>query len=113
MTPGDWEELAKQLLWIKVVESKNEDAFYEISETGELGTFRYSSSLKEKYRTVSWKELALELGLFKDLLTPDGHDCKVCPSREKCTAYFKDDPDHERCSEWEKNYVISRTKGKK
>ena len=116
----DWKALATQLLWFNIVYRK---IWYGISAVSD----RYSgydvvldSSTREILRDtsflsysvghvkkLSWKELALELGLFEDILTPDGHDCKNCPHRKDCIAYFRDDPDQERCSWWE-DYQISK-----
>lgn len=94
----NWESLATELLWRNIVRSKNEDSGYDITKSGEIGQSRFSSIVQpEDYRRLTWKELALELGLFEEYLTPDGHDCKVCSHRKVCMASFKDDPDQERC----------------
>jgi hypothetical protein len=95
----DWKEFATELLWVKIVEDKNKDSGYDISESGEIGRWRYSA-IKVPYRRLTWKELALELGVLLEHLTPDGHDCKVCSQRKDCKASFKDDPDQERCNGW-------------
>jgi hypothetical protein len=107
----DWKQFATQLLWHNIVYHKNEYSGYDVIINGEdrrismdTGFLSYYVGAVEK---LTWKGLALELGLFEDHLVPDGHDCKNCPHRKDCIAYFKDDPDHERCSWWE-DYQISK-----
>jgi hypothetical protein len=95
----DWKQFATELLWGNIVSHKNEDSGYDISESGEIGRWRYSA-VAIPYRSLTWNELALELGVLEDLLTPDGHDCGVCSQRNSCSASFKDDPDQERCNGW-------------
>ena len=95
----DWKQFATELLWVKIVENKDKDSGYDISESGEIGRWRYSA-VAIPYRRLTWKELALELGVLTEYLTPDGHDCKICGERETCRADFKDDPDQERCIGW-------------
>ena len=123
----DWEELATVLLWMNIVHDKNGYSTYDVVTDGhpswakELpdeqlyprghkpGDIVRDTDFLSYYigpvKKLSWKELALELGLFEDILTPDGHDCKSCPERKDCFAYFKDDPDQERCSWWEDNMM--------
>jgi hypothetical protein len=69
-----------------------------------VGDVRFLSYSIGVTRPLTWKELALVLGFWKDHLTPDGHDCKICEDRETCHAFFKDDLDHERCSGWMEKY---------
>lgn len=98
----NWEEWAKALLWRNIVYHKNEDSGYQQGDvSGDIGNYKIRSVIAESYHDLTWKELALALGLFTEYLTPDGHDCKICPKRKGCRAYFKDDPDQERCSGWE------------
>ena len=33
----DWKTFATELLWVKIVEDKNKDSGYDISESGEIG----------------------------------------------------------------------------
>ena len=116
MKKGDvnWEEFGKLLLWRMIVRHKNEDSGYDVItsvanpkygmsgyENGQIGVWRFLSFYIGEFKPLTWKELALELGLFEEDLTPDGHDCKACPNSKECEAYFKDDPDHERCNWWE------------
>lgn len=107
MRKGDvnWFGFGKELLWHMIVCRKNEDSGYDmITEgacAGEIGRWRLSSAVHPSIcRGLTWKELALELGLFRKYLTRDGHDCAECPERDKCTAFFKDDRDHEVCGRW-------------
>lgn len=51
-------------------------------------------------RQLTWKELTLALGFYKDILIPDHHDCNICFRRERCNASFKNNKDQERCSGW-------------
>lgn len=108
----DWKEFAEALLWWNVVAHKNEDSYYDLIvsdkysngrgyNVGDIGHFRICSYYVGEFIPLTWKQLALALGLFEDHLIHDGHDCKICPKRDGCTAYFKDDPDHERCNGWE------------
>lgn len=105
MKRGDvnWEKFGKELLWRNIVYEKNGDSGYDIMlENEEIGRWRFSSIITPStYKLLTWKELALALGLFEEYLTPDGHDCKICSLRKDCSAYFKDDEDHERCYLWE------------
>lgn len=108
----DWEEFAKKLLWHQIIYEKNSYSGYEIMlvdgpegrgiKKGDIGSWSIQSYLDPfSYRPLSWKELALELGIFTEHLTPDGHDCKKCPKENGCRAYFKYNEDHERCNGWE------------
>ena len=108
----DWKALAAQLLWFNIVYRKNEYSGYDVVLDSSPREILRDTSFLSYYsvgpvKKLSWKELALELGLFEDILTPDGHDCKNCPHRKDCIAYFKDDPDQERCGWWE-DYQISK-----
>ena len=107
----DWESFARQLLWHNIVFNKNADSGYDIMledgpegrniKRGDIGFWRIQSYLcPGTHAALTCKGLAVALGLFEDILTPDGHDCKKCPERKKCKAYFKDDPDQERCYQW-------------
>lgn len=123
----DWERLATTLLWMNIVHDKNEYSTFDIV-TEDHPIWMKDLPDEMKYprghrpgdivrdtsflsygigpvKKLSWKELALELGLFEDILTPDGHDCKNCPERKDCHAFFKDDPDQERCSWWDENML--------
>ena len=114
----DWKEFAAQLLWRNIVYHKNEYSSYDVV-TDDHPSWAKDLPKDQKYprghnpgdivrdtgflsyyigpvKKLSWKELALELGLFEDILTPDGHDCKNCPQRKDCLAYFKDDQDQDR-----------------
>lgn len=121
----DWKLFAEDLLWRNIVHGKNDYSGYDIvtddvpfwakgltteqiyprgDKPGDIvRDTRFLSYSIGPTKQLTWKELALELGLFEDILTPDGHDCKICPDREGCHAYFKDDPDQERCSGWGKD----------
>ena len=104
----DWKEFASYLLWCNIVEHKNQYSGLEISDaTGNIDHFSLMAYLppgESSPRALTWKELALELGLFEDLLTPDRHDCTKCPDEKTCHAFFKYDKDHERCSGWKEEY---------
>lgn len=110
----NWKEFAEALLWDNIVSRKNEDSLYDIMmedgpegrgiKRGDIGRWRVCSYLYPmSYVHLTWKGLALALGIFEDRLTHDGHDCKKCPNKENCTAFFKNDEDHERCHWWEVN----------
>lgn len=102
----DWQKFAESLLWHIIVYDKNADSGYDMMSNGEIGCFRFSSIIDPfSYRHLTWKELALELGLFKEYLTPDGHKCKGCSKENDCTAFFKYDEDHERCNWWTENIL--------
>lgn len=103
----DWKSFAESLLWHNIVYDKNGDSGWDIMEDeGEIGHWRFSSIITPgTYKPLTWKELALALGLYEEYLTPDGHDCKNCPERKDCMAYFKDDEDHERCHWWMENMM--------
>jgi hypothetical protein len=74
----DWQKFAESLLWHIIVYDKNADSGYDMMSNGEIGCFRFSSIIDPfSYRHLTWKELALELGLFKEYLTPDGINVKV------------------------------------
>ena len=110
MKKGDinWEEFAKELLWRNVVHEKNLDSGYDIDGRGEIGPWRYSSTISCGFKALTWKELALELDLFNELLLPDGHNCHQCPKEKTCNAFFKYDTDHERCDGWKDEYFNNK-----
>lgn len=99
----NWEEFAKELLWREIVYHKNEDSEYDVTlgDKREIGRWRFSAS-PVPYKALTWKELALELGLFEEYLVNDGHDCHKCDNEKNCIAYFKYDKDHETCNYWQK-----------
>ena len=110
----DWKEFAEALLWNNVVTKKNEYSGYCIMledgpegkgiHTGDIGKWAICSYLTPgSYKALTWKELSLALGLWTEHLTSDGHDCSVCPERNSCKAFFKDNKDHERCNWWTEN----------
>ena len=107
----DWKTWVQALLWYQVVSHKNEFSGHELMiepwegrpqyKKGDIiGDTRLLSYYIGKTRPLTWKELALAMGFWKDYLLPDHHDCSICSQRKKCTAYFKDDKDQERCSGW-------------
>jgi len=117
----NWEDLSAQLLWRNVVSHKNEYSGYDIVinhipswakdnpeqayqrgyKPGDIvRDIRFLSYWIAPTRQLTWKELTLALGFWKDILLPDHHDCSICNQRKGCYAYFKDDPDQERCSGW-------------
>jgi hypothetical protein len=99
----NWEEFGKQLLWHEIVYHKNDISPFEITDDGMVGFFSILSNWPyglRNFKRGTWKEVALALGVFNEYLISDGHDCNICPERKDCTAYFKDDPDQERCSGW-------------
>ena len=108
----DWQKFAESLLWQMIVMHKNDDSGFDIITAqnteysipgygvGDIGYWRILSYYIGDFKPLTWKELALELGLFTDRLTSDGHNCGICPEHENCKAYFKDDKDHERCNFW-------------
>lgn len=123
LTPEDWKSLAAELIWFNVVSHKNEYSGYDIITNADVPWFTEKEGPLSKYprgnkpgdihrdirflsyyigptRQLTWKELALALGLYKDILLPDYHDCSKCEDHKNCRAYFKDDPDQERCSGW-------------
>lgn len=109
----DWKNFAEALLWRNIVHNKNEDSLYDIMledypdrniKKGDISSWRICSYVDPfSHKPLTWKELALELGLFKEYLTPDGHKCKGCPKENDCKAFFKYDEDHERCNWWSEN----------
>lgn len=119
----NWEDLSAWLLWYNVVSHKNEYSGYDIitsyktlpiwckdnpeqayprgDKPGDIiRDIRFLSYWIGPSRQLTWKELTLALGFWKDILLPDHHDCSICNQRKECHAYFKDDPDQERCSVW-------------
>lgn len=123
----DWKSFAEQLLWRNIVHDKNEYSGYDIvldkippflqhipkeqiyprgHKPGDIvGDTRLLSYSIGPTKQLSWKELALELNLFEDILLPDNHDCENCPHNKKCNAYFKYDKDQEKCSWWSENML--------
>ena len=122
---NDWKSLAAELIWFNVVSHKNEYSGYDIVQNPSKNSFwekienqyprgdkpgdivrdvTYLSYGIGPTRRLSWKELALALGLYKDILLPDYHDCSRCEDHKNCRAYFKDNPDQERCSGWENDH---------
>ena len=108
----DWKEFARELIWYNIVYRKNVDSGYDImlidvpgrAKKGDIGHHRIQSYLPPlSYKPLTWKQLALELDLWTEYLTPDGHDCIQCPVSKTCTAYFKGEADHERCNWWGEN----------
>ena len=104
----DWEQFAKELLWNRIVYDKNGDSGYEINTEHEVGRFSILAYHTHAYKSLTWKELALELGLQTEQLISDGHDCHECPERETCSAFFKNETDHEQCSGWQKHFGFSK-----
>jgi hypothetical protein len=125
----DWKQFATELLWRNCIHDKNGYSGYDLVTEPE----RYSlfSALDNPFprgdkpgdivrdtsilsywigpvKRLSWKELALALGLFEDHFIPDGHDCKKCKCADTCHAYFKDDPDHEVCGWWKEHYCVPK-----
>ena len=113
----DWKEFAENMLLHNIVYHKNEYSWYvlilddcKLYSKGQIVSddiFAMSTlapHLIGNNKKLSWKELALELGLFEQILIPDGHDCKVCPENKQCRAYFKFDPEQERCNRWKEEY---------
>ena len=112
----NWESWVESLLWRNIVYHKNEYSGFDILiipaeymkghyKKGDIiGDVRFLSYSIGVTRPLTWKELALVLGFWKDHLTPDGHDCEICENRKKCHAYFKEDKEQERCSEWMKKH---------
>ena len=121
----DWENFTAKLLWHNVVYHGNEYSGYDII-TGEIpswckdnpeqayqrghkpgdivGDMRILSYWIGPTKQLTWKELTLALGFWKDILLSDHHDCNICSQREGCNAYFKDNPDQPRCSGWMKEH---------
>ena len=105
----NWEDLTAQLLWHNVVYHRNEYSGYDII-TGEIPFWckdkpeeacqrgyhpgdivrdiRFLSYYIGPTRQLSWKELTLALGFWKDILLPDHHNCNICSQRKDCKAYF-------------------------
>lgn len=117
----DYKSLVAQLLWRHCVEHGDEYSGYDIiteeipywckdkpKEACQRGyqpgdivrDIRFLSYYIGPTRQLSWKELTLALGFWKDILLPDHHNCSICQKRKKCKAYFKDNPNQERCSVW-------------
>ena len=82
----DWKQFATDLLWFNIVSHKNEYSGYDLVTSGDgsqpywrekkgdiVRDVRFRSSFAPPTKQLTWKELALELGLFEDILTPDGH----------------------------------------
>lgn len=125
----DWKEFATQLLWRNCVHDKNGYSGYDIViDVPEHSVF---SEMENPYprghkpgdivrdtsflsysigpiKKLSWKELALAIGLFEEHFIPDGHDCKKCKTSKTCHAYFKNDPDQEVCGWWQEHYCVPK-----
>ena len=111
----DWKSWAEALLWHQIVYHKNEFSGYElvvnpseyttsVKKGDIIGDTRFLSYYIGETRKLSWKELALCLGLWKDAILPDHHICGECPEEKTCHAYFKYDKDQERCSGWMESF---------
>ena len=107
----DWERWVEALLWHQIVYHKNEFSGYElvvnpaeyttsVKKGDIIGDTKFLSYSIGETRRLTWKELALCLGFWKDSQLPDYHDCGACPLVDNCEAYFKWDEDQERCSGW-------------
>lgn len=111
----DWKGWVKAILWHQYVYYGNDFSGYEIMVkpfeiNGEsvrgyrkgdiVGDTRILSYSIGETRRLTWRELALCLGLWKENLLTDGHNCQKCPDHKKCKAYFKDDKKQLRCSGW-------------
>lgn len=107
----DWKTWTQALLWHQIVYHKNEFSGYElvvnpseyttsVKKGDIIGDSRFLSYYIGETRKLSWKELALCLGLWKDAMLSDYHICGECPEEKTCHAYFKYDKDQERCSGW-------------
>jgi len=107
----DFKNWVSALLWHQIVYHKNEFSGYELI----INPAEYVSGYKKgdiisdtsflsyyigETRKLSWKELALVMGFWKDHMLPDHHNCGECPLEKKCNAYFKYDDDQERCNGW-------------
>lgn len=125
----DWKEFATQLLWRNCVHDKNGYSGYDIitdtipawfkdkpekayQRGYKPGDIVRDTSILSYYigptKKLSWKELALAIGLFEDHFIPDGHDCSKCKVADTCHAYFKDDPYQEVCSWWTEHYCVPK-----
>lgn len=126
ITNEDFKNLAASLLWCHCVEHSDEYSGYDIIQNPPPKSFwvgmenpyprgnrpgdivrdiTFLSYSIGPTRRLSWKELTLTLGLYKDCLLPDYHDCSKCEDYKNCKAYFKDDPKQERCSGWIKDHA--------
>ena len=121
---SDWKKFAEDLLWQQCVYEKNEYSGYDIicrasnkmwgnepyprgNKPGDIvKDTRFLSYYIGPVRELTWKELTLALGFFKDGLLNDGHNCKKCPERNKCNAYFKDNEEQECCRWWKQNMPV-------
>lgn len=121
----DFESLTGQLIWFNVVSHSDEYSGYDIIQN--ISEKSFWNEIENPYprgnkpgdivrdttflsysigpvRRLTWKELCLALGFYKDILLPDYHNCLKCEEYKKCKAYFKDDPKQERCNSWERNH---------
>ena len=107
----DFKNWVAALLWNQIVYHKNEFSGYELIinpaeyvsgyKKGDIiSDTRFLSYYIGKTTPLTWKQLALVMGFWKDHLLPDHHICGECPLEKKCNAYFKYDDDQERCSVW-------------
>ena len=124
-----WKEWVQALLWHNVVYHKNEYSGYDmVAKTGPVRTHwnpfgvdpyirgdnvgdivsdtSFLSYSIGPVRKLTWKELTLALGFWKDHLLSDGHDCEKCPCKNNCNAYFKYDKDQECCKWWIDNMDV-------
>lgn len=110
----NWENFTSWILWHEVVYHGNEYSGYDIMvrpleqmggyKKGDIvSDVRFMSYYVGDTRPLTWKELTLALGFWKDILLPDGHKCEECPGEKDCKATFKYDKEQERCSGWMKD----------
>ena len=111
----DFKNWVAALLWHQIVYHKNEFSGYELIinpaeyvsnyKKGDIiSDTRFLSYYIGETRKLSWKELALVMGFWKDHMLPDHHVCGECPLENKCYAYFKYDDDQERCNGWMESF---------
>lgn len=67
----DWKKFAKDLLWDRISKGKDELSNWGMNRHLELLHFP-SIHDDPVYKRLTWKELALELGLFEEYLLKDG-----------------------------------------
>lgn len=123
----DWKSWTASLLWHNIVYHKNEYSGYDmVVKTNEkkggfwgknpyprghnigdiVSDTRFLSYSIGSIRKLTWKELALSLGFWKEQLLTDGHDCDKCPKNSSCNAFFKYDINQERCNVWKDEKTI-------
>ena len=107
----NWKGWVEALLWHQYIFHEDEYSGYELVvkpaeycshiKAGDIvGDIRILSYSIGETKRLTWRELALVLGLLKEYLLTDGHDCQKCPDYKKCKAYFKDDKKQLRCNGW-------------